>query len=559
MFDIVHLKQLYTSSLTEKLRYSVRWGKIASLTGVASPIAIHRVITSGNKVSTEQFDLDDDVFDPTASQNVFTLSNYTFSMMFGNRSRFLIKAEDKADQEYYDDVAACANDILDDPRSCFASAARQALETSDIPFGNGGLLYRIDEKRKGLLFEAATITDCCILEGENGSVGTLMRNRLVSPGDFIATFGELPSEIKEALDAREESATKDIQLCYALMENPMYDENTPDKDSIFAKKYCGVFFCVDADITSDWHYVNYFDYKMFVFHRNIIMRGELYARGNIDRVLSSVDSVNELTRMANDSVERMENPAIGITAEINSDSVIDMSPGGVNVLTPMPGQNGTPMFAMQPAGDPSGILKTTMPRLDSAITQAFGLSMYLDIAPVAGMTAHQVVEGTITRNKNLLPTYLGYREQILLPLYEDVAAIVIDKKWVKTKHKAPQSKKYKIIPLTNMEEVYTSNIIEKLNEIRNAMITLRDVMPQAEILFEIYPLVQNAVKGTRFEPYLVSKDKFEERVKALATANTIDNFMSGKGKGMLSSGNASASGAGSSDVGKNMSAAEGSI
>lgn len=555
MFDITRLRELFQGSLQEKLRYSVRWGRIASLTGIVSPMAIHRVITAGNKVSTEQFDIDEDVFDPTASQNVFTLSNYTFSMMFGNRTRFLVKAEDKADQDFFDEVSRYCNDILDDPESGFASAARQALETSDIPFGNGGLLYRVDEERKSLNFEAATVTDAFIAEGRNGAVGTLMLNKLVSPQEFIETFGELPKEIKEALKKRDKNVTKDIQLVYALMRNPDYDKNA-SKDSNFGKKYCGVFFCVDID--TQWYHANYFDYRGFVFHRNIIMRGELYARGNIDRVLSSVDSVNELTRMANESVERMENPAIGITAEVNSDSVIDMSPGGVNVLTPMPGQNGTPMFAMQPTGDPSGILKTTMPRLDNAITQAFGLSMYLDIAPVAGMTAHQVVEGTITRNKNLLPTYLGYREQILMPLYEDIVAIVLDKKWLKTDVRAPQSKKYKIIPVTTMEDVYTSNVLEKLNEVRNMIVTLGDVMPHAEILFELYPLVENIVKGTRFEPYLVSKSKFAERVKAMTEASAIENFMSGKGKG-LASGGAAASGAGSSDVAKNVGAAEGTV
>ena len=552
MFDILTLREIYQGSLREKLRYSTRWGRIASLTGIVSPLAIHKVLNAGNKSSTEQFPLDDDVYDPTASQNVFTLSNYTFTMLFGNRQRFLIKADDEADQPFYDDVCNAANDLLDDPCAGFASAVRQVLETSDIPFGNGGLLYRIDEERKGLLFEAATCTDACIVEGKSGKVEILTLNRLVSPREFVETFGDMPTDIKEALEKREANASKDIQLVYMLMPNPYWNKYA-SKESNFGKKFCGVFFC--ADIESGWYHANYFDYKMFVFHRNIIMRGELYARGNIDRVLSSVDSVNELTRMANDSVERMENPAIGITAEVNSDSVIDMSPGGVNVLTPMPGQNGTPMFAMQPAGDPSGILKTTMPRLDSAITQAFGLSMYLDIAPVAGMTAHQVVEGTITRNKNLLPTYLGYREQWLLPLFSDITAITLDKKWYKSKHAAPQSKRYKIIPLTQMEEVYTSNILDKLSEIRNMMITLRDVMPQAEVLFMIYPMVRNAVKGTRFEPYLVSESKFEERIKAWAASQTMSNYLAGKGK--TADSGASASGLGSSDVGANMAAAEG--
>lgn len=549
------LKSAYTASMTEKSRYSIRWGKIASLTGVVSPLAIHKTLGDGNKTGTEQFEIDEDVFDPTASQNVFTLANYTFTMLFGNRQRFLIKADDDADQDFYDDVAVSANEILDNPESNFASAARQTLETSAIPFGNAGLVYRIDEERKTLLFEAATCTDACIGEGKDNRVSVLYLTKLVSPAAFEETFGEMPKEIQEALNKRKDGESKDILLVYALCENPYYNKYAVS-DSEFSKKYCGVFFCADGDIDSDWHHINYFDWKMFVFYRNIVMRGELYARGNIDRVLSSVDSVNELTRMANDSVERMENPAIAITAEINSDSVIDMSPGGVNVLTPQPGQNGTPMFAMQPAGDPSGILKTTMPRLDSAITQAFGLSMFLDIQPVAGMTAHQVVEGTITRNKNLLPTYLGYREQILLPLYNDLVSIVLKKKWYKTKYEAPQAKKYKIIPLTSMEEVYTSNILDKLQEISNIMTLMRQAMPQAELLFSIYPMVANAVKGTKYEPYLVPKSKFEERVKAAAAYQTLQNMTGGTMKGGFGN-DATAGGTGSSDVKANVAAAEG--
>ena len=549
------LKSAYAASMQEKQKYSVRWGKIASLTGVVSPLAIHRVLNAGNKTSTEQFEIDEDIFDPTASQNVFTLANYTFTMLFGNRQRFLIKADDDADQDCYDDVAVAANDLLDDPDSNFASAARQTLETSAIHFGNAGLVYHVDDDKKRLLFEAATCTDACIGEGKDGKVSVLFMSKLLSPGEFEESFGEMPKEIQEALNKRKDGESKDLQVVYALCENPYYNKYAVN-DSQFSKKYCGVFFCVDEDIESDWNHVNYFDWKMFVFYRNIIMRGETYARGNIDRVLSSVDSVNELTRMANDSVERMENPAIGITAEINSDSVIDMSPGGVNVLTPMPGQNGTPMFAMQPVGDPSGILKTTMPRLDSAITQAFGLSMFLDIQPVAGMTAHQVVEGTITRNKNLLPTYLGYREQILLPLYNDIVSIVLKKRWYKSKYETPVSKKYKIIPLTSMEEVYTSNILDKLQEISNIMTLMRQAMPQAELLFSIYPMVANAVKGTKYEPYLVPKAKFEERVKAAAAYQTLQNMTGGTMKGGLGNG-ATAGGMGSSDVGANVAAAEG--
>ena len=107
-----------------------------------------------------------------------------------------------------------------------------------------------------------------------------------------------------------------------------------------------------------------------------------------------------------------------------------------------------------------------------------------------------------------------------------------------------------------MEEVYTSNILDKLQEISNIMTLMRQAMPQAELLFSIYPMVANAVKGTKYEPYLVPKAKFEERVKAAAAYQTLQNMTGGSMKGGLGNG-ATAGGMGSSDVGANVAAAEG--
>lgn len=511
-FLIKELQAQYLSAMTEKQKYALRWARIAALTGIADPLAvIGMTAASGAKTSTEQFELDSNVFDPAAASNIFVLSNYTTTMLFGNRQKFLLKATDKESQSYHDAVAEAANEMFEMPAGMFASATRTMIETSCIPFGNGGYLIKEDKENKCVVFEPLTCADTCIIEGKNGVIEGIILNRLVSVQNFVESFGDLPKDIEDAL-RQEKRTTKDIQLLYYICKNPYYQKGKPGRNGM---PWIGVYCCEKID--SSWSHVNFFSYKPFVFYRNVVMRGEIYARGNIDRVLGSVDSANELTRIANEAVERMENPAIAITAEVNSDSVIDMSPGGVNVLTPMPGQNGTPMFAMQPSGDPSGILKTSIPRYDQFITQAFGLSMFLDVNPVAGMTARQVLEQTISRNKNALPTYLGYREQILLPLFDIVCHIVEKNRWYDTSITYPSKKSgRRVVPLNAMEEVYTSNVMEKLAEIGNMFMALRNVMPKVEIMFSLYPMVRNALKGSKYEPYLVSESTFKSRVQAMA-------------------------------------------
>lgn len=504
---ITTLRGKFDESRAEKSKYGIRWSKIAKLLGVNDPMAVLGYAGINNqKQATEYFSLDSDVYDPVATDTAFTLTNYTISMLFGGKKKFDIKAINPEDQGYYNAATTIANKQINSPRSHFNFATYQAFGSSIIPFGNGGYMIKFDKEEKQIKFDAVGAADGFPMEGKYGEINVLFAIQNITKAEFTRTFGvDIDGEMKEKW-ADQDGVVKDIVLVSCITENPDYVKGAKGRNG---QKYLQVFW---TDCESVWHDVRHFNTKRFVYNRTMVMRGELFGRGYFDRALSAIDSANELTRLADESAERMVHPAIGIMAELNGDSVINLQPDSVTVITPMPGQNGTPVHTMQPIGDPSAVLKVSLDRYDRHIPQSVGLSAFLDVNTSA-MTDRQTLESIVSRNKNLLPVYLGYREQILIPLFEAIVDLCIEEGLVKYDGKKAQGG-YEIIPLNTMEEVYTTNVLNRVMELNNLAVALQPVIPDLRMVFDTLDLVGDAVEGSKYDARRLSKEKSMERIEA---------------------------------------------
>lgn len=510
MYERQQFLDLYNNAKLEKNSNTLRWGRICKIGGVASVAAIFYGIqqSNDNKQTTEYYNQDEGVFDPSISQSIITRSNFVYALLFGNRKPTYFDFGEKKDLE--DEAARKLSDCLFDHRSNFVASARSFLETSDIPLGNGGFLYLWDDEERIFNFFPLTCYNSAIMLGDNGQVCGIFMTRLLSELEFTTQFGvDAYAEYKRAEkleSSYQENQRKEIALVYCVMKNPDYNKSASGKKG--NPYICSQFV---ENQRCNFLEIKEFSYCPFVYHRNMVIDGETYGRGDMDRILSSAESVNDMTRDVMGAIDKMNGGPIGVMAELSANSKIDLTKNGVTFFNPMAGQNGNPTFPMLTNEDPSAAYQALIPRLDENISRALGLNQFQDISN-AVMTARQVTQNVLDRMKALLPAYMSYREQILLPMFKSMIEVLMKK----TKFKNSGKPEFiKPVPNNYMEEAFNNNVLQKLVDIQNMILTMKNTTQFAEAMFKIYPLIRDAIEGSKYFTYFATGEEYKQMVESM--------------------------------------------
>lgn len=531
MKSLAYFRGIYSEAQSLRAANSARWNEIGKFIGITSAFSVNpAAATSDAKTSTESIDVDQGVFDPTAVLACRQVSQYLLSLMFGQRQSFQLVAKKPEYAKLLEMASDRANDMLSDERGFFYQNMLSLLRNSTVPFGNGGMT--VDVMDGYLRFNDAPLEDTMIYSGGNG-VDFLIHSKLYTPWEFVETFedyAQIPEDIKSRYETGEWQ--RNIEVVHIIYPNSKRQKGVKGSAGV---EYKGVYF-LNSD-QNDWRVDEDYNIKQFVYFQDVKMKGELYARSDATSVINSIKTLNDTVGIAMLNAEQLGNPPKVLNADALADEQINVSPGATLLASGEMGLAGSPVLQTMQVGNSASIIQFLAPYLKDSITQFFGVDKMLDFNNKSNMTLGETLQRAVIRNQTLLPVYLLYRNQIVLPLAKIVAKLTIMEGMVDYQGNEPDEqfyndvlndKAYEVQPLNPMEDVYTNNTMQKLLEIVNQIAALQGIWPQANLSIKYYELFKNAVQGSYLENYIVDEDEFEKRKQAYS--NLMANQMVGGGQ-----------------------------
>ena len=531
MKSLAYFRGIYSEAQSLRAANSARWNEIGKFIGITSAFSVNpAAATSDAKTFTESIDVDQGVFDPTAVLACRQVSQYLLSLMFGQRQSFQLVAKKPEYAKLLEMASDRANDMLSDERGFFYQNMLSLLRNSTVPFGNGGMT--VDVMDDYLRFNDAPLEDTMIYSGGNG-VDFLIHGKLYTPWEFVETFEDyapIPEDIKSRYETGEWQ--RNIEVVHIIYPNSKRQKGVKGSAGV---EYKGVYF-LNSD-QNDWRVDEDYNIKQFVYFQDVKMKGELYARSDATSVINSIKTLNDTVGIAMLNAEQLGNPPKILNADALADEQINVSPGATLLASGEMGLAGSPVLQTMQVGNSASIIQFLAPYLKDSITQFFGVDKMLDFNNKSNMTLGETLQRAVIRNQTLLPVYLLYRNQIVLPLAKIVAKLTIMEGMVDYQGNEPDEqfyndvlndKAYEVQPLNPMEDVYTNNTMQKLLEIVNQIAALQGIWPQANLSIKYYELFKNAVQGSYLENYIVDEDEFEKRKQAYS--NLMANQMVGGGQ-----------------------------
>lgn len=526
MKSLNYFRGIYTEAQSLRAANSGRWNEIGRFVGITSGFSVDpSAATYDGKTTTESERLDDGVFDPTAVLACRQVSQYLLSLMFGQRQCFQLVPKKPEYEAILQLASDKANDMFSDERGFFYQNMLSLLRNSTVPFGNGGMTVDVmkdeDEGVNGYLrFNDAPLEDTMIYSGGNG-VDFLIHSKLYTPWEFVETFeeyGEIPADIKARYDSGEWA--RNIEVIHIIYPNTERKKGARGTNSV---EYKGVYF-LNTD-KADWRVDEDYRIKQFAYFQDVKMKGELYARSDATSVISSIKTLNDTIGIAMLNAEQLGNPPKVINTDALANEQVNVSPGATLLASGEMGLAGSPVLQSLQVGNSGSIVQFLAPYLKDSITQFFGVDKMLDFNNKSNMTLGETLQRAVIRNQTLLPVYLLYRNQLVLPLAKIVAKLTIMEGMVDYQGNEPDEQfyydvandlAYEVAPLNPMEDVYTNNTMQKLLEIVNQIAAVQGVWPQANLSIKYYKLFKNAVQGSYLENYIVDEQEFEQRKQAYA-------------------------------------------
>jgi len=441
--DTQNIWQLYTACKTEREQYTPLWKDIEKFVG----IQVNTDYTYDNAVTNKSRQLDEFVDDPTAAIATNQFGDYLIGILWGNGdkvfdiipSRYVKEYVDEADvAEFYSFATEQTLYHMNHPDAGYTSALRpyaydqSAFGTSGIgTFPNQAFKRRVAEN--ALVCRSYGPDNLAIDVGQNGMVEIVFAtyhwkiNRIV--GEFCMTGAVVDMKKVEKLPEPMRDAYKggqfNTEFCLVFGYFPR-DDYDPKFQGTRGTRYRGVWFLDNKSYNKPF-FEESFSEKPIPVTRQILVRGEVWGRSSMTMLLSTIRSVNFMLSVTIEILEKMGNPALGITSNaIFGDGVLDTSPNGLTVFNSVLANGQTPAFPIHDVGDPSGIIKFLLPYLNDKVTTAAKVDVLLDFNSAKEMTAAEALKRFVIRGKSLSGILGQQKNERLVPDVRRAISILLD-------------------------------------------------------------------------------------------------------------------------------------
>lgn len=443
MDDAQNIYNLYTSCKTERDQYTGLWQDIQNFVG----IQVDTNYLRNPVAATKNRQLDEFIDDPTAATATNQQGDYIVGLMWGNGqnvfdikpSRYVTELADEADlAEFYSFATEQTLYHMNHPDAGYTSAL-QPYAYDQAAFGTSGIGIFPNQAFKRGVEENALVCrnygpdNLAVDEGKNGMIEICFAsyqwkpNRIV--GEFcmnngqldMKRFNKLPKMIKDAYNNGD--FNKVFNIVFGYFPRDDYD---PKFLGTRGTRYRGVWF-LDNPKESKPFFEEAFSEKPIPVSRQIKVRGEVWGRSSGTMLLSTIRSVNFMLSVTIEIIEKMGNPALGITSNaIFGDSVLDTSPNGLTVFNSLLTGGQNPAFPIYDVGDPSGIVKFLLPYLNEKITTAFKVDALLDFNSAKEMTAREALQRYAIRGQALSGMLGRQKNERLIPDVRRAISILLD-------------------------------------------------------------------------------------------------------------------------------------
>lgn len=443
MDDSQNIYQLYTACKNERNQYTSLWQDIQKFVGIQVDVNY----TYNTVAATKNRQLDEFVDDPTAATAVNQQGDYMVGLMWGNGqnvfdiipSRYVTELADEADVASYYSFATSQTLYHMNHQDAGYISALQPYAYDQAAFGTSGIGTFPNQAFKRRVEENALICrnygpdNLAVDEGKSGMIDIVFAtyqwkvNRIV--GEFCMTnggldmkkFAKLPQSIKDAYNGQNFNTVFTLVFGYFPRED--YD---PKFEGVRGTRYRGVWF-LDNPKECKPFFEESFSERPIPVTRQIKVRGEVWGRSTGTMLLSTIRCVNFMLSCTIEIIEKMGNPALGITSNaIFGDSVLDTSPNGLTVFNSMLANGQNPAFPIHDVGDPSGIVKFLLPYLNDKITTAFKVDSLLDLNNAKEMTAREALQRYAIRGQALSGLLGRQKNERLVPDVRRAISILLD-------------------------------------------------------------------------------------------------------------------------------------
>lgn len=441
--DATQIWQLYNSCREEREQYTPLWNDISKFVGINVDVDY----TYKNSVANKSRTLDEYVDDPTAAIAANQFGDYLIGILWGTGegvfdlipSRYVKEFIDEADvAEFYKFATDQTLYHMNHPDCGYTTALRPyaydqaSFGTSGIgTFPNQGFKRGVAEN--ALVCRAYGPDNLAIAAGQNGMVEIAFAtyhwktNQIV--GEFCMTagvvdtkkVGKLPQPIKDAYNQGQFNT--EFTLVFGYFPREDFD---PKLQGTRGTRYRGVWF-LDNKNHNKTFFEESFSEKPIPVTRQIVVRGEVWGRSSMTMLLSTIRSVNYMLSVTIEILEKMGNPALGMTGNsILGDAVLDTSPNGLTIFNGMLANGNTPVFPIHDVGDPSGIIQFLLPYLNDKVTTAAKVDVLLDFNSAKEMTAAEALKRYVIRGKSLSGILGQQKNERLVPDVRRAVSILLD-------------------------------------------------------------------------------------------------------------------------------------
>jgi len=401
--------ELFKDSKTVRSENISLWRDIANHCGITID---ENYLDSAESTSVSD-PLDEDIYDPTAALSVTQSGDYLDGIMWGTGSEavtiepseeVLQNADKSSLKAYYEfRTKQLLNNM--NAREAGFSAARKPYFYSQMSFGTSGIgaFKNADyptKEENPYFFRSFGVDNMTIAEGKNGLIDIIFLVYHWKVCQIMEEFDNnktvIPKCVQDAYTSGDYN--KNFTLVQGIVPRKSYDRGLKGK---LGTKYKGVWF-LDKEKENIFFTEDFRRLPVGVC-RAIKIQGKAWGRSSGSLMISTIKSTNYMLDQAIQTIEKMNDPALGtFNNALFGDSVINTSSGGlVTFNEALQAKGQAPMFQLHDVGDPTGLISFLLPYLNDKITTGFKVDMLLDFSSGKDMTATEAMQRYAIRGKSL--------------------------------------------------------------------------------------------------------------------------------------------------------------